>query len=84
MIAGTLFTINFGRLADRMVDEQICSKLKYLTIAEWLSPSFGTSQADDRVVASAIIMPALQNYFEHAFVLECDMPKVTLLSSAED
>ena len=37
---GTLFTVDFGKLARRMVDEQIVKNIKnYPSIADWLIPN---------------------------------------------
>ena len=40
---GTLFTVDFGKLARRMVDEQIVKNIKDPSIADWLIPKFSTT-----------------------------------------
>ena len=40
---GTLFTVDFGNLARRMVDEQIIKNIKDPSIADWLIPKFTTT-----------------------------------------
>jgi len=56
---GTLYTIDFGHLAKRMVDEQIIKNIKDPTIAEWILPKFTTTTENDRVVASVTMMATL-------------------------
>ena len=81
---GTLFTVDFGNLAKRMVDEQIVKNIKDPTIAEWLIPKFSTTTENDRIVASINIMATLQNYFRYRFQLLCGLPSITLLGTAND
>ena len=46
---GTLFTVDFGNLARRMVDEQIVKNIKDPSIADWLIPKFSTKTENDRI-----------------------------------
>ena len=46
------FTVDFGDLARRMVDEQIVKNIKDPSIAGWLIPKFTTTTENDHIVAS--------------------------------
>ena len=68
---GTLFTVDFGNLARRMVDEQIVKNIKDPSIADWLIPKFTTTTENDRIVASISMMATLQSYFEYEVDVCC-------------
>ena len=81
---GTLFTVDFGNLAKRMVNEQIVNNIKDPSIADWLIPKFSTTTENDRIVASVSMMATLQSYFEYKYSLLCGLPSITLLGSVDD
>jgi len=81
---GTLFTVDFGTLAKRMVDEQITKNIKDPEVTKWLLPAFTTTTNEDRIAASVTIMSTLKAYFEYGFSLGCGIPYVTLLGTVED
>ena len=81
---GTLFTVDFGKLARRMVEEQIVKNIKDPSIADWLIPTFTTTTENDRIVASVSMMATLQSYFEYKFCLACGLPSITLLGTVDD
>ena len=81
---GTLYTVDFGDLAKRMVDEQIIKNIKDPTIAEWILPKFTTTTENDRIVASVTMMATLKEYFEYEFGIVFGLPSVTLLGSLTD
>lgn len=81
---GTLFTADFGNIANRMVDEQITKNIKDSSIVDWVIPKFSTTTSNDRIVCSVSLMAALQNFFEYKFSLKCGIPSVTLLGTTED
>lgn len=82
--AGTLYTVNFGDIANRMVDEQVVKKIKDASVVDWLLPGFSTTTPTDRVAASVSIMSSFQAYFEYAACLGCGIPEVTLEGSPDD
>jgi len=84
MAFGALFTIEFGNLAKRMVNEQIAKNIKDPSIADWLIPKFSTTTENDHIVASVTMMATLQKYFGYKFSLECGLPSITLLGSVDD
>lgn len=81
---GSLFTVDFGRMANRMVDEQIIKNIKDPEVAKWLLPDFTTTTPNDRVAASVSVMSTLKEYFEMVFELSCGIPEVTLEGTVED
>ena len=81
---GTLYTVDFGDLAKRMVDEQIIKNIKDPTIAEWILPKFTTTTENDRIVASVTMMSTLKDYFQYRMYFMCGLPSVTLLGSLDD
>ena len=81
---GTLFTVDFGNITRRMVDEQIVKNIKDPSIADWLIPKFSTTTENDRIVASVSMMATLQSYFEYEIVLLCGLPSITLLGTIND
>ena len=81
---GTLYTVDFGDLAKRMVDEQIIKNIKDPTIAEWILPKFTTTTNNDRIVASVTMMATLKEYFHYGFCCRCGLPSVTLLGTVDD
>lgn len=81
---GTLHTADFGRIAERMVDEQIVKNIKDPKVAAWLLPDFSTTTPQDRVAASVMVMSALQAYFSYRCCLMCGLPSVTLLGERAD
>ena len=81
---GTLFTVDFGNVARRMVDEQIVKNIKDPSIADWLIPKFSTTTENDRIVASVSVMATLQSYFDYRCCIMCGLPSITLLGSVDD
>ena len=81
---GTLYTVDFGGVAKRMVDEQIIKNIKDPTIAEWILPKFTTTTNNDRIVASVTMMATLKEYFYYSLCSRCGLPSVTLLGTVDD
>ena len=81
---GTLYTVDFGGIANRMVDEQIVKNIKDPAVVDWLLPRFSTTSPTDRVSASVTIMSSFQAYFEYHCFLKCGIPEVTLEGSPDD
>ncbi|MCJ1374535.1 hypothetical protein MMC20_005767 [Loxospora ochrophaea] len=81
--AGTIRTVDFGLLAQRMTD-LIAINVTDPELRTWIMPSFSTTTNTDKVVASITMMGALQKYFSYLFTLLCGIPSVTLLGIRED
>ena len=84
LTVGTLYTVDFGDIAKRMVDEQIIKNIKDPTIAEWILPKFTTTTNNDRIVASVTMMATLKEYFQYSVMTLCGLPSITLLGSVDD
>lgn len=50
----------------------------------WILPSWSTTQKEDEVVASILMMGTLQNYFSYTCRTACGIPSVTLLGTEGD
>lgn len=53
-------------------------------LRDWIMPSFSTTNDNDRVVASIIMMGTLQKYFDYVCGVICGFPSVTLLGEKTD
>jgi hypothetical protein len=74
---------NFGKLAEKMtylIEKNILDP----SLREWVMPNFTTTTETDKVVASIIMMGALQKYFSYKFIIRCGLPSVTLLGDKAD
>lgn len=80
---GTLHSVDFGQLAQRMT-KLIQKNVIDPDLRAWIMPSFSTTTDSDRVVASILMMGALQKYFSYLMTLTCGIPSVTLLGERED
>ncbi|KAL0573382.1 hypothetical protein V5O48_008579 [Marasmius crinis-equi] len=75
--AGTIDTVDVGRLAERMT-HLIHKNVLDPDLRSWVIPDFSTTTPNDRVVASVLMMGTLQNYFSYKMELDCGIPSVTL------
>ena len=80
---GTIITADYEGLSLKMVD-QIAANIKDPSIRDWAIPSFSTTKPGDRVVGAMVLMASLKSYFDYKFVLDCGLPKVTLLGTTAD
>lgn len=80
---GTLRTVDMGALA-RQMSNLLSENVNDPELHPWIMPAFSTTTENDRVVASIIMMGALQKYFDYGFELSCGLPSVTLLGTRED
>lgn len=81
--AGTIDTVDFGALAVQMtgeMEEHITDK----GLKAWILPDFTTTTPNDTVVASVLMMGAMQSYFTYKMMLKCGIPSVTLLGERDD
>ncbi|KAG8869318.1 hypothetical protein FRB97_001349, partial [Tulasnella sp. 331] len=80
---GTRYTVDFGAMAHRM-GELIQENVIDPDLRAWIIPDFSTTQANDKVVASVVMMATLKAYFSYGFGIYCGLPKVTLLGERDD
>lgn len=81
--AGTIHTVDLGRLAVTMTEE-IEKNVIDPELRAWMLPDFTTTTASDTVVAAILMMGSMQKYFSYAMCLLCGLPSVTLLGERED
>ena len=80
---GNIYTADFGAMARRMT-ELMGENVVDPELRPWIMPAFSTTTETDQVVASVIMMGALQKYFAYTFELACGIPSVTLLGVQAD
>ncbi|KAL0563550.1 hypothetical protein V5O48_018516 [Marasmius crinis-equi] len=81
--SGNVKTVDFGNLAERMtylIQENVLDP----DLRSWIIPNFSTTTANDRVVASVLMMGTLQKYFSYQMSLICGIPTVTLEGERRD
>ena len=80
---GSINTVNFGTMAERMT-KLLAKNLHDPDLLAWIMPDFSTTKDTDKVVASILMMGAMQKYFSYTFMLLCGIPSVTLLGERAD
>ena len=53
-------------------------------LREWMMPAFSTTQENDKVVASVLMMASMRKYYSFGGRLCCGLPRVTLLGEKKD
>lgn len=74
---------DFGLIAERM-GKFVAQNVLDPGLREWIMPQFTTTTETDTVVASVLMMGALQKYFSYGVRTRCGIPSVTLLGVKED
>ncbi|RDW79917.1 hypothetical protein BP6252_04555 [Coleophoma cylindrospora] len=74
---------DFGKHAETMT-HLIAKNIKEPELREWIMPAFSTTTETDVVVASILMMGAMQKYFSYKFSIVCGLPSVKLLGVKED
>ena len=80
---GNIDTADFGAMARQMT-KLMSDNVVDPELQPWIMPAFSTTTENDKVVASVIMMGALQKFFTYEFVLMCGIPSVTLLGIRAD
>lgn len=80
---GTMHTTDYGAHAEKMT-RLIEKSVVDPELRTWIMPAFSTTTQSDRVVASILMMGALQKYFKYTMMTECGIPSVTLLGEKAD
>ena len=81
--SGSIHTVDMGDFARRM-GYLLSKNVKDPELHPWIIPAFSTTTNNDRVVASVIMMGALQKYFSYGCGMTCALPSVTLLGEKSD
>ncbi|KAK6358181.1 hypothetical protein TWF730_007534 [Orbilia blumenaviensis] len=80
---GTRYTVDFGALAVQM-GELIEQNVIDPDLRTWLVPNFTTTEENDKIVSSVLMMSTLQSYFSYGIGLACGLPGVTMLGEKSD
>ncbi|MCJ1454846.1 hypothetical protein MMC28_005199 [Mycoblastus sanguinarius] len=80
---GHRHTVDYGVFAKEMTRE-IEKNVTDPELREWIMPAFTTTTANDTVVASILMMGALQEYFNYTLMLLCDLSSVHLQGEKSD
>jgi hypothetical protein len=83
LTVGDRHTVDFGQIAQYMTS-LMETHLNDPELLPWIMPDFTTTTKDDEVVASILMMGAMQKYFSYGVRLSCGLPSVTLLGEHED
>ncbi|KAK6543675.1 hypothetical protein TWF694_000412 [Orbilia ellipsospora] len=81
--AGSRYTVDFGALTVAM-GRKIEEDVKDPELRSWLIPDFSTTEDNDKIVASVIMMATLQKYYAYGMELCCGLPGVTLMGEKSD
>jgi hypothetical protein len=74
---------DFGEMALKMTN-LMAENLNDPELLPWIMPAFSTTKETDKVIASVLVMGAMQKYFSYRFNLCCGIPSVTLLGVRAD
>ena len=80
---GTRYTVDFGGMAyqmGRLMQKNVVDP----ELRGWILPDFTTTETNDRIVASVVMMATLRAYFDYKFCCMCGIPEVTLLGMLYD
>jgi hypothetical protein len=80
---GNRYSVDHGPMAEemaRLLEKNVVDP----ELRRWVIPAFTTTSKTDEVVASILMMGALQKYFTYKFCLMCGIPSVTLLGERAD
>ncbi|KAF3912747.1 hypothetical protein ABW20_dc0101823 [Dactylellina cionopaga] len=80
---GSRYSVDFGALAVQM-GRLIEADVLDADLRAWMIPSFSTTEDNDKIVASVVMMATLQNYYSYGIQLACGLPGVTLLGEKSD
>lgn len=81
--SGSIHTVDIGDFARKM-SGLLSKNVNDPELHPWIMPAFSTTTDQDRVVASVMMMGALQKYFSYGMGILCALPSVTLLGEKCD
>ncbi|CAH0043546.1 unnamed protein product [Clonostachys solani] len=64
--------------------EAIQTRIKTPWLYDWIMPGFTTSDENDELTATVLMMGLMQHYFDFSGGITCGLPKVTLLGERKD
>ena len=80
---GNRYTVDYGVFAKQM-GELIEKNVVDPELREWMMPAFSTTTKDDTIIASVLLMGAMQKYFSYKCRIMCGLPSVTILGEKAD
>lgn len=80
---GNRHSVDFGALAKALTVE-VEHNVVDPELREWCMPAFSTTNENDKVVASILLMGVVQQYFSFKCRIACGLPSVTLLGERAD
>ena len=80
---GTPRTYDWAKFPQEMVS-QLGQLVTDPDLQQWILPNFSTTEANDTVVCSIVMMSTMQHYFRYALYTRCGLPTVTLLGEKSD
>lgn len=64
--------------------DEIQKRVKTEWLKAWIMPGFSTSNENDGLTATVLMMGLMKQYFHYEGEVECGLPRVTLLGQRED
>lgn len=80
---GNRYSVDFAVFAEEMKD-LLQKHIVDPDLKEWMMPAFSTTTKHDTVIASILMMGAMQEYFSYKCIISCGLPSVTLLGEKAD
>jgi hypothetical protein len=81
--SATLKTADYGSISKDIVTE-ISKNIINENMEKWIIPNFSTTNPNDIIIGSIIMMSSMQKYFNYTACLMCGIPKVTIMGEIED
>ena len=81
--SGDRYSIDWGVFAQLicgLIEKNVVDK----ELREWMMPAFSTTTEQDTIVASVLMMGAVQKFFDYKCCVRCGLPSVTLLGVKSD
>ena len=82
-LTAKLDDMNIPAFASQMAG-LIHANIKDAEFRDWIMPNFTTTDQNDKITASIIMMGTMQKYFAYFMNLVCGIPSVTLLGEESD
>ncbi|VUC34875.1 unnamed protein product [Clonostachys rosea] len=79
-----LVSENSWRSVVDAFSKAIQERVKTPWLYDWIMPGFTTSDQNDELTATVLMMGMMQHYFEYSGSIICGLPKVTLLGERKD
>lgn len=79
----TIFANNWQNVIEGF-SREIAKRVKMKWLLDWVTPEFSTSDTNDKMTATVLMMGLVQRYFSFAGGITCGIPSVTLLGNKAD